>query len=67
MDNLIETLKSVKKVQVSLNPLWKKENLIASGIVFCIIVFVLAYITYKCYRKRISTNPLAPSSCPRSY
>ena len=58
MDNLIETLKSVKKVQVSLNPLWKKENLIASGIVFCIIVFVLAYITYKCYRKIISTTPL---------
>ena len=65
MDNLIETLKSVKRVKVSLNPIWKKENIIISSIIFCVIVFILAYVTYRCYRNRILTPPVtieAPST-----
>ena len=58
MNDLIQTLKSVKKVKVSLNPLWRKENIILSAIIFFVIILTLTYIIYRCYKRKVNATPL---------
>ena len=52
MDKLVEKLKSMKKVNIPINPLWTDRNISIGSAVLFVLIIIALYLTYRCYKRK---------------